>query len=119
MNNQMSQWLLSYQQNSLYFFLKLSSPTQLHCRLTDTKQSVIMEHKIKEQNMNTTQQNMNTTVTPKLNFFRHGNDLKNWNANCWFCQIILMQMEQMLKEIEFIIENRELLSTHAGSMKKI
>ena len=24
-------------------------------------------------------------------------------ANCWFCQIILMQMEQMLKEIEFII----------------
>ena len=40
---------------------------------------------------------MNTTVTPKLNFFRHGNDLKNWNANCWFCQIILMQMEQMLK----------------------
>ena len=34
---------------SLYFFLKLSSPTQLHCRLTDTKQSVIMEHKIKEQ----------------------------------------------------------------------
>lgn len=50
---------------------------------------------------------MNTTVTPKLNFFRHGNDLKNWNANCWFCQIILMQMEQMLKEIEFIIENRE------------
>lgn len=50
---------------------------------------------------------MNTTVTPKLNFFRHGNDLKNWNANCWSCQIILMQMEQMLKEIEFIIENRE------------
>ena len=62
---------------------------------------------------------MNTTVTPKLNFFRHGNDLKNWNANCWFCQIILMQMEQMLKEIEFIIENRELLGTNAGSMKKI
>ena len=61
---------------------------------------------------------MNTTVMPKLNFFRHGNDLKNWNANCWFSQIILMQMEQMLKEIEFIIENRELLSTHAGSMKK-
>lgn len=97
---------------SLYFFLKLSSPTQLHCRLTDTKQSVIMEHKIRNSVMN-------TTVTPKLNFFRHGNDLKNWNANCWFCQIILMQMEQMLKEIEFIIENRELLSTHAGSMKKI
>ena len=97
---------------SLYFFLKLSSPTQLHCRLTDTKQSVIMEHKIKEQ---CNEYNSNA----QIKLFQDGNDLKNCNANCWFCQIILMQMEQMLKEIEFIIENRELLSTHAGSMKKI
>lgn len=29
---------------------------------------------------------MNTTVTPKLNFFRHGNDLKNWKL----CKLLVL-----------------------------